>query len=125
MNLLTAYLQRIRQAVEDIPNAAVDFYLEQLFSAKRANLRFRLHWPSGAIVEVSEAVVMDAEGLVWLSYRYHFQEDTYVLRYDNAPHHPHLPTHPDHKHQSTELSASPRPDLEDFLREIRAFTEIS
>lgn len=124
MNLLEAYLQRIRQAVEHIPTAAADFYLEQLLSSNRANLRFRLHWPSGAILEVSEAIVLTTDDLVWLSYRYHFQEGARVLRYDNAPHHLHLPTHPDHEHQSTGVSASRRPDLEDFFREIGMLTNL-
>lgn len=124
MSILEAYLQHIRRTVEQLPAATVDFYQEQIFSSDRANLRFRLHWPSGAILEVSEAIAMSAGILSWLSYRYHFQWDNQFLRYDNAPHHPYLPTHPDHKHRSTEVVASQRPDLEEFFREISALASL-
>ena len=45
-----------------------------------------------------------------------------VFRYDNAPHHPQIPTHPHHKHIGPEdtLTTSPEPALAQVLAEIEA-----
>jgi hypothetical protein len=45
-----------------------------------------------------------------------------ILRYDNAPHHPEIATHPEHKHQGAIVAEGKHPDLEDFLQEIREQT---
>lgn len=122
--MIEPYLQRIRQVVESLAGAQVEFYLEQLLSPDRVNLRFKLTWSSGAFMEVSEAIEARGDVLVWLSYRYHFQDATLLLRYDNAPHYPGLPTYPDHRHQGTQVTAHARPDLETFLLEIRRLTKL-
>jgi hypothetical protein len=120
--VIESYLRRIRRAIEQIVSASVEFYIEQLFSPIRANLRSKLNWPSGTLLEVSEAMEVSAGALVWLSYRYHFQDDTLLLRYDNAPHYPGLATFPEHRHQGTKVTAVPRPDLEIFFQEVRTLT---
>ena len=124
MTPLEIHLHRIRLAVEQISTATIEIYLEQLLLSSRANLRFRLGWPSGAVMEVSEALSLAGDSLEWLSYRYHFQSEAGTLRYDNAPHHPHLPTHPEHKHRNAEVIESWRPDLVDFLQEVRYFSTL-
>ena len=43
-----------------------------------------------------------------------------IFRYDNAPHHPEVTTHPHHKHTATGVEAATPPDLSDVLREIDA-----
>lgn len=121
MTLVEGYLQRISRLVEDIPNAEVEFYVEQLLSTMRANLRFKLRWSEDAFLEVSEAIELRGDSLIWLSYRYHFQSVDLLLRYDDAPHHPELATHPEHRHQGTGVGAGRHPDLEVFLQEVRAY----
>jgi hypothetical protein len=57
------------------------------------------------------------------AYTYHYQREngTMVFRYDNAPHFPHLPTAPNHKHiGETDVVAADVPDLESVLKEIEA-----
>jgi hypothetical protein len=58
--------------------------------------------------------------LVKLRYAYHYQnaDGGLILRYDNAPHHPHIPTHPHHKHQGPAIEPAQPPDLSEVLREI-------
>jgi hypothetical protein len=54
-----------------------------------------------------------------LSVHYQREDGTMVFRYDNAPHFPHLPTAPNHKHvEETEVIAAEAPDLESVLKEI-------
>ena len=57
------------------------------------------------------------------TYTYHYQgaDGTMVFRYDDAPHFPHLPTAPHHKHiGENEVVAANTPDLESVLKEIEA-----
>ncbi len=58
-----------------------------------------------------------------LRYSYHYQaaDGRLIFRYDNAPHFPHLPTFPHHKHLVEDhAQAAAPPDLADVLREIDA-----
>ena len=41
-----------------------------------------------------------------------------VLRYDNAPHHPEIRTHPHHKHKKTKTYPLHNPSLKAFLEEV-------
>lgn len=47
---------------------------------------------------------------VWISerkYSYHWQSNKRVVRFDNAPHHKEIKTHPHHKHIDSEIEDSP------------------
>jgi len=118
------YLRRISRLVESFPNIEVEFYTEQILSTTRANLRFKLRGPSGAILEVSEAIEWNHSGMGWLSYSYHFQNADTILRYDNSPHHPELSHHPEHRHRGMAVESGRRPDLEEFFREIRELIQL-
>ena len=54
------------------------------------------------------------------TYRYHYQtnQKQMIFRYDNAAHHPHIPTHPDHRHADSGISESHKPDIEEVISEI-------
>lgn len=41
-----------------------------------------------------------------------------LLRYDNAPHHKEITTHPHHKHVKDNIFPLPNHHLDDFIREI-------
>jgi hypothetical protein len=48
-----------------------------------------------------------------------------VFRYDNAPHFPHLPTAPHHKHiGESNVIAADAPDLQTVLNEIEASIKV-
>lgn len=117
--MIDRYLTSIRTAVGAIAAAHVDYYREQARSSQVALLQFRLSCPSGELLEVGEALAQAATALTWLRYRYHFQSGTLVLRYDSAPHHPELPTHPEHRHVNQVTEAAVRPSLLAFLKEVR------
>ncbi len=54
--------------------------------------------------------------------RYAYQvlvEGRPVLRYDNAPHHPEVETHPHHRHVGGRVEPLEEPSLEAFLEEAR------
>ena len=47
----------------------------------------------------------------------------FVLRYDNAPHHPEVVTHPDHKHIGDDVVASSHPTIAHVLLEVQALRD--
>ncbi|MDM8523218.1 DUF6516 family protein [Desulfococcaceae bacterium HSG8] len=51
---------------------------------------------------------------------FHYQDadGNLIFRYDNAPHHPHLATFPDHKHAGNGVIEAEPPDLNNVLTEI-------
>ena len=49
--------------------------------------------------------------------------DKPILRYDNAPHHPEVETHPHHKHVMDRVEPLHNPDIESFLEEAKTVIE--
>jgi len=47
-----------------------------------------------------EYILAEGNSLRRVSYRFHYTDSqgTMIFRYDNAPHHPEVPSHPHHKH---------------------------
>jgi hypothetical protein len=66
--------------------------------------------------------LIDPPTLIWLTYRYHFHSSTLILRYDDAPHHPDLSTHPQHRHLNEVTEAATRPSVLSFLDEVRSMS---
>jgi hypothetical protein len=78
-------------------------------------LRARAEIMDNSILHIREAIFSYTS-----KYSYHWQTSTgeVLIRWDNAPHHPEIPTHPDHKHEGEEISPSTRVSIEDVLAEI-------
>ncbi len=54
-----------------------------------------------------------------VKYSYTFISDSEILlRYDNAPHHPYISTHPHHKHEGRRVAPLEDPSIESFLKEV-------
>ncbi len=70
-------------------------------------------------MEISEAVVVEADRLVPLDYRYHCQDESnrLVFRYDCTPHFPDLPGFPHHKHVPGAVLPSTKPDVAQVVTE--------
>lgn len=79
----------------------------------------RLIFYDGSFLEIEEVVFVADRKVEKLRYSYHYQQgDRLIFRYDNAPHHPELPTFPHHKHTDDRVEPCQEPDLQDVLREI-------
>ena len=78
-------------------------------------LRVKVEMVEGSMLHVREALFSHTS-----KYSYHWQTPTgeLVLRWDNAPHHPEIPTHPDHKHEGEQIGPSERASIENVLVEI-------
>jgi hypothetical protein len=123
MRTIDEYFTRVRELVQGVTDAQAERYEEQMLSATRGNLRIRLRFGDQSLLEISEAIVLVGEEPHWLSYRYHCQSSRtgIVFRYDNAPHHVEVATHPDHKYSGDDVLASPHPSIEQILREVEVF----
>ncbi len=84
------------------------------------NLRIRIRFSSGYLLELNESVVVEGE-IKHLGYRYHFQDaqNDLVFRYDNTPHFPKLKSFPDHKHTKSEVEASNKPSILDVIEDAK------
>ncbi|MEM4971536.1 MAG: DUF6516 family protein [Sulfolobales archaeon] len=68
-----------------------------------------------------EYLLVEGNNLKRVSYRFHYTDSqgVMVFRYDNAPHHPEVPSHPHHKHLSDgRVVAVEEKSLLDVLAEI-------
>ncbi len=83
-------------------------------------LHARLRFYDGSLLEVVEVLAIQGLAIVKARYVYHYQDaqGNLVFRYDNAPHHPEVASHPHHKHVGRQVIAADPPDLSQVLREI-------
>jgi hypothetical protein len=59
-----------------------------------------LRMADGSTLQFLELINITGDEITRPKYRFHFMDnsDKMVFRYDNAPHHPEVATHPHHKH---------------------------
>jgi hypothetical protein len=116
---LAQYLARVEQAILRCSNAYVEHYSEEILTSQRANLRIRLRFAQGHLLEINEAVTVPEDRIVPLDYRYHCQDAHYQLlfRYDSTPHFPGLSNFPHHKHLPDDVMGCEKPDIEQAVRE--------
>ena len=117
---LERYFAEVEAAVAQLP-AYTESYIEEILTAGRANLRIRLRFENGALLEINEAIIVENGEIKTLGYRYHLQsaDSELMFRYDNTPHFPGLPSYPHHKHLSDAVIAANKPDLLDILQEAK------
>ena len=120
LDLLAGYLNDVESAVQGLKDAYVEFYEEEIIASDRINLRIRLRFSSGYLLELNESVVAEGE-IKHLGYRYHFQDEqnNLVFRYDNTPHFPKLKGFPNHKHTQSEVEAGNKPSILDVIKETK------
>ena len=121
MTVLHNYLARIEATIYSRQDITVrDLRIEPV-SAIAAYVEDRLIFYDGSFLEIEEVLWLSDRRIEKVRYSYHYQKgDCLIFRYDNAPHHPELPTFPHHKHVGDRVEPCQEPDLHDVLREIDA-----
>ncbi|MCY4389117.1 MAG: DUF6516 family protein [Desulfurellaceae bacterium] len=116
---LAEYLEKIEQAILQCDNAYVERYIEEIVTSERANLRIRLRFEQGYLLEINEAIIVEGNTLVPLDYRYHCQDgrNRLIFRYDSTPHFPGLSSFPQHKHLPDDVIPARKPDVEQVVQE--------
>ena len=76
---------------------------------KIAIYRYRLQLENGSMIELTERMIEEGTSLKTTKYRYHWQDASgnLIKRWDNAPHHPEIHTHPHHVHEGSESHVKP------------------
>ena len=119
--ILSNYLEKVTQAILQCSDAYVERYVEEILTPERVNLRIRLRFDQGHLLEINEAVVVEDNSLVSLDYRYHCQDENnrLIFRYDSTPHFPDLSSFPHHKHLPDTVIPSDKPDIESLVEEAK------
>jgi len=119
--ILSDYLDEIAARLKTLKNCHFEKYEEEILTPKRVNLRARIRFANGCLLELNEAVVLEGKTLKHLNYRYHFQDDRnqLIFRYDDTPHFPKLKTFPHHKHIPDKVVNAKRPSILDVIDEAR------
>ena len=116
---LAEYLERIEVSVLQCVEAHTERYVEEIITPEQANLRIRLRFDTGHLLEIGEALTVEDDSLIFIDYHYHYQDgdNTMVFRYDGTPHHPHIRSFPHHKHLPDSVVRSDKPDIEQVIQE--------
>ncbi|CCE22113.1 toxin TumE [Methylotuvimicrobium alcaliphilum] len=117
---LKTYLDVVEQAILCCDGVYVERYTEEILTPERVNLRIRMRFANGYLLEIHEAVIIVGQRLTHLDYRYHCQdaENRLLFRYDCTPHFPDLSSFPHHKHLPDSVIVSERTEIPSILQEI-------
>jgi hypothetical protein len=117
---LANYLKDVEHIIDQISSVAhIEQYIEEMLTPDRANLRIRIRFIAGPMIEISEALVIAENKLIHLDCRYHCQDvqNKLLFRYDSAPHFPDLLTFPYHEHLPNKVIAACKPDIDRVIQE--------
>ena len=122
---LSQYLRDVENALEELKGAYIEHYSEEVLTPDRFNLRIRVRFVSGHLLELHEAVIINNGYVTHLSYRYHFQDkhNKLVFRYDNAPHFPKLDNFPHHKHLPNRVDSTNNVSIIKAIKEASNIAE--
>lgn len=84
-------------------------------------IRAKLRLFDGSVLWVREVYgddTLDTYSYYWLQ-----ADNSLIMGWDNAPHHPDIDTFPHHKHQRATIEASQERTLEDVLQHLQEFYE--
>ena len=90
-------------------------------------LRCRIVFWDDSFLEIYEVVSTELGYPVRVNYAYtYIRNEQCVFRYDNAPHHPEILTHPHHKHigPSDTLAPADQPSLSQIFAEIKTWLDV-
>ena len=120
-DILSQYLAGIENSIRKLEDVNVENYEEEVLTSSRVNLRIRVRFLSGYLLELNEAVVLDANQITHLGYRYHFQDhhNNLIFRYDNTPHFAGLKSFPHHKHLGNKVEESDMPLILNVIEEAK------
>ncbi len=118
-DMISLYLNNVKSVIRGLKDAYTERYEEVILEYDRVNLRIRIRFLSGYLLELNEAIILEAEHIKHLDYRYHFQdrENDLVFRYDNTPHFPNIGSFPHHKHVKANVISSVKPSILKVIEE--------
>ena len=124
---LRTYLKDVEKAILSLNDAYIERYEEEILTQERTNLRIRVRFQRGYLLELNEAVIVHLASIEHLSYRYHLQDAEHhlVFRYDDTPHFPKLKSFPHHKHEDDIVIESIKPSIIQVIAEAQRVATIN
>lgn len=117
--MIEAYFESVEKTIQAFPYVWSYTLSKKVYNAKQGFIRGIILFDDDTRLEF--VAVKDADVSENIKYRYQYmdKDHTMIFRYDNAPHHPHIPTFPHHKHvDEGDVKESHEPTLDDVLLEI-------
>jgi uncharacterized protein DUF6516 len=118
------YYASVQKAILAAPHVIqTDISFDEI-SEEECYIRGVLTLNDGLELHIAEYVVTEPE-LKRLKYRFHLQssDSKMIARWDNAPHHSEVKTHPDHIHVGETVRANPPVDIPQVLEAVLSFIE--
>ncbi len=120
---LKEYLIKVEEKLRELEPLITSSRLQKEWrSSNRLVLRGVIAFIDGSTLYFLEYIMERKRKLKRISYRFHYtgHEKELIFRYDNAPHHPEVPTHPHHKHlPGNKVISSREKSLVEVLDEIK------
>ena len=119
--MIDAYFRDLEQTLQEFRNIRSSDLKKKQYNDNQGYISGSVHFDSGHRLEFME--LKDTDQSAKIKYRYQFmdQQNICLFRYDNAPHHPEITTHPHHKHDGEKIIGSCEPTLFDVLLEIAGY----
>jgi hypothetical protein len=118
------YYASMQKAILAAPHVIqMDIYFDEI-TEEECYIRGALTLIGGFELHIAEYVVTEPE-FKRLKYRFHLQtsDSKMIVRWDNAPHHPEVKTHPDHTHVGEKVKANLPVDIPQVLEAVLSFIE--
>jgi hypothetical protein len=115
--MIAHYFQFLKTVASTDPSVKNVRLIKERIGVKTGYIRFALELRDGSELHVFEYVTSSMHKL---DYSYHWQdkEQNLVMRWDNAPHHPEVATHPHHLHDRGVVKPAHEPTLAEILKTI-------
>jgi len=116
------YLAEVKSMIIGSPQIIDLTVLREMLEGDELGLyRYRLSLQDESLLEMFERFEVQANQIVITKYSFHWQNSDGTLRqrWDNARHHPELPTYPHHVHDQAETAVKAHPAV--TAKDILAF----
>jgi hypothetical protein len=123
MRDVSQHFELLEKAIEYSDAAEAEIEITRR-DAMRGLINGVVYFTDGSRLEFSERVTIENGRPVKSKYRYQFvQNEVALFRYDNAPHHEHIATHPHHKHVGKKILPAIEPEFRQVLDEALQLVE--
>ncbi len=121
------YIDLLRDIIYSRRDLEVEYLqIEEFIPNREGAIEGKLRFWDGSMLKFIENLSETGILLAKTDYAYHYQDDqnNLIFRYDDAPHYPHISTHPHHKHiwypitKIEEIAPATPPHLREVLREV-------
>ena len=114
------HFQCVEKHISDNPLVIFHDFQKNSTSPSTAYIKGEVLFADGTILALFQHIRISENGILITDYRYHYMnaEKNMIFRYDNAPHHDEIVSHPHHKHIANKIITSDMLHFKDVMDEI-------